>query len=275
MKTFLILLACACGLYALDPSWNVPQAPFRIYGNTYYVGPHGLSSVLITSAAGHVLIDGALKESVPQIVANIRKLGFRIEDVKLIVNSHVHYDHAGGIARLQQLSGARVLASPWSAGVMTRTGVGRGDPQSGELTPITLVPHVQTLRDGETLRVGAVELTAHLTPGHTPGGTSWTWKSCEGSQCLNLVYADSLSAVSAEGFKFTANRDYPDALKDFEKSFSFLSTVDCDILITTHPDASNLWERVAANQLIDRNACRQLADNARTQLAKRVAAERP
>src|ERR1043165_7837867 len=94
------------------PVWNRAQQPFRIYGNTYYVGPHGLSSILITSKAGHILIDGALPESVPQIVANIRSLGFRIEDVKLIVNSHVHFDHGGGIAELQRLSGARVAARP-------------------------------------------------------------------------------------------------------------------------------------------------------------------
>ena len=92
----------------------MPQQPFRIYGNSYYVGTHGLGSVLITSAAGHVLIDGDLPESVPQIVAHIRSLGFKAEDIKLIVNSHVHFDHAGGIAELQKLSGARVAASQWT-----------------------------------------------------------------------------------------------------------------------------------------------------------------
>src|SRR5215213_6054271 len=115
------------------PVWNKPQQPFRIYGNTYYVGPHGLSSILITSRAGHVLIDGALPESVPQVVANIRSLGFRMEDVKLIVNSHVHFDHGGGIAELQRLSGAEVAASPWSAEVLTKSAVGKGDPQFGSV----------------------------------------------------------------------------------------------------------------------------------------------
>src|SRR5580700_2496661 len=160
--------------------WNVPQAPFRIYGNTYYVGPHGLSSILIASDSGLVLIDGALPESTEQIVANIRSLGFRIEDVKLILNSHVHFDHAGGIAELQRLSGARVMASKWSAAVMRTGGVGRGDPQFGAVAPIAPVKNVHELRDGESFRVGPIVITAHLTPGHTPGGTSWTWKSCEG-----------------------------------------------------------------------------------------------
>ena len=97
------------------PVWNKPQQPFRLYGNTYYVGPRGLTSILLTSKAGHVLIDGALPESVPQVVANIRSLGFRIEDVKLIVNSHVHFDHGGGISELQRLSRAEVAASRQSA----------------------------------------------------------------------------------------------------------------------------------------------------------------
>jgi len=138
---FLLSWAGFLGGQQIPPSckscavWNTPQAPFLIYGNTYYVGPRGLSSILvtsglITSGAGHVLIDGALPESASQIAANIRSLGFRIEDVKLIVNSHVHFDHAGGIAELQRLSGARVAASPWSAAVMKTGGVA-GQPREG------------------------------------------------------------------------------------------------------------------------------------------------
>lgn len=258
----------------------MPQAPFRVYGNTYYVGPHGLSSILVTSDAGHVLMDGALAESVPQIVANIRSLGFRIEDVKLIVSSHVHFDHAGGIAELQRLSGARVVASPWSAAVMTKSGVGRGDPQYGGIPPIARVADVQTLKDGEVFHVGKLVVTAHLTPGHTPGGTSWTWRSCEGSRCLDMVYADSVTPVSADGFKFTHSQEYPSAIQDFEKSIAFLSAVHCDILLTTHPDVSRLWSRVDGRQkgiepdpMIEAGACRQLADGAREQLRQRIAAE--
>ena len=190
--------------------WNAPQKPFRIYGNTYYVGPHGLSSILITSSGGHVLIDGGLPQSVSLITANIRTLGFRVEDIKLIVNSHVHFDHAGGIAELQRLTRARVVASTWSANVMTKTGLGKDDPQYGVIPPIPLVEHVDTLNDGETFRVGDVAITAHLTPGHTPGGTSWMWQSCEGGRCLNMVFADSLSPASTDKFKFTKSREYPE-----------------------------------------------------------------
>jgi metallo-beta-lactamase class B len=268
----------ACGPCA---EWNRPQAPFRIFGNAYYVGTHGLSSVLITSDAGNILIDGGLPESAHLIAGNIQSLGFRVKDVKLILNSHVHFDHAGGIAELQRLSGARVIASPWSAAVMKRGGVGRGDPQLGVLTPIAAVKNVHELRDGERFRVGSVEITAHLTPGHTPGGTSWTWKSCEDKLCHDMVYADSVTPVSAEGFKFTGSPAYPRALEDFEKSFAFLESTSCDLLITTHPEASGLWDRLEArgrgetpDPMVDSGACRRLAQQGREQVRERVAQER-
>ena len=261
--------------------WNKPQAPFRIFGNTYYVGPHGLSSVLITSDTGHVLIDGALPESAQQIAANIRSLGFRVEDVKLILNSHVHFDHAGGIAELQRLSGARVVASKWSAAVLKKNGVGRGDPQYGVVPPIALVKNVKELRDGESFRAGGIVMTAHLTPGHTPGGTSWTWKSCEAADCRDMVYADSLMPVSANGFKFTKSREYPGALEDFEKTFAFLEATRCDVLVTAHPEVSELWDRLDArtrgvkpDPMIDPGACQRLAERGRARLSQRLADER-
>ena len=261
--------------------WNQPQKPFRIFGNSYYVGPHGLSSVLITSDVGHILIDGALAESAPLIVANIRALGFRIEDVKIIVNTHVHSDHAGGIRELQRLSGARVLASKGSAAVMRQGGVGRSDPQYGSITGIAPIKKVEELHDGEVIKVGTTSVTAHLTAGHTPGGTSWTWASCEGEVCHDIVYADSLTPISAEGFRFTNSRAHPHALDDFEKSYNFLETAPCDILITAHPGMSNLWERLESRQsgttpdpMVDRGACRELASKSRAQLRQRIDEER-
>ena len=280
---FLLLSAFGAVAQAQTPpcahcaEWNAPQKPFRIYGNTYYVGPHGLSSILITSKAGHVLIDAALPESASQIAAHIRELGFRVEDLKLILNTHVHFDHAGGIAELQRLSGARVVASEWSARVLTKLGVAPDDPQYGVIRPTPLVKNVHTLCDGEAFHVGDISITAHLTPGHTPGGTSWTWQSCEGSRCLNMVYLDSLNAVSADGYKFTK---IPGAIQGFEKSFAFLRAAPCDVLLTPHPDASSFWDRVDGHNkgltpdpIIDARACRALADGAETQLRDRIQRE--
>ncbi|MEP6730336.1 MAG: subclass B3 metallo-beta-lactamase [bacterium] len=268
--------AAACPSCA---EWNAPQKPLRIYGNTWYVGTHGLSAVLITSPQGHVLIDAGLPASAPQIIANIRTLGFRVEDVKFIVNSHAHYDHAGGIAELQRASGAVVAASPASAPVIRSGKAGQDDPQYRIAFPYAPTPTVRTIADGETLRVGPVALTAHFTPGHTPGGTSWGWQSCENSACMDMVYADSQTPVSADGFFFTRSKEYPTAISDFEHGFGVLEQLRCDILITPHPDASSLWQRLDARDhgnsasLVDREACKRYVARAREALARRIKAE--
>jgi metallo-beta-lactamase class B len=155
-----------------NPLWNKAHKPFHVYGNTYYVGTQGLSSMLITSPEGHILIDGAVPQAAAKIAASIRTLGFNVQDVKLILNSHVHFDHAGGIAQLQRMSGAKVAASPASAKVLRTGAVDRDDPQFGSLPAIAKVANVREIKDGEVVTVGALSVTAHFTPGHTPGGTS-------------------------------------------------------------------------------------------------------
>jgi len=260
--------------------WNAPQKPFRIFGNTYYVGVHGLTSILITSKTGHVLIDGALQESTAQIAANIAALGFRLQDVKWILNSHVHFDHAGGIAELQKLSGASVAALPWSAKVLEQGDPAPDDPQFGGLPRIEPVKAVKVLKDGETVRAGELSLTVHATPGHTPGSATWTWKSCEASRCLNMVYADSLAPVAAQHFKFSKNDTYPTVVADFEKSAATLESLPCDVLFTPHPDSVKLFDKIAqreagqAGALIDSSSCRVFAQFVRQRFAKRLAEER-
>jgi metallo-beta-lactamase class B len=260
--------------------WNTPQEPFRIYGNTYYVGPHGISSILITSPQGHILIDGAISESAPQIAAHIRSLGFRVEDVKLILSTHIHFDHAGGIAELQRMTGATVMASSSSAKVLSTGKNDPADPQFEILLPLDKVANVKVLSPGETVHVGPLAVTSHPTPGHTPGGTSWTWTSCEGDRCHSMVYADSVSAVSADDYKFTHNATNPHAIQDFDKSFAFLETVPCDVLLTAHPEVSDLWDKlerrkagVTPDPMVDPGACKQLAADARHQLDLRIAKE--
>jgi metallo-beta-lactamase class B len=259
-------------------AWNVPQTPFRIYGNTYYVGTHELSAILVASDQGLVVIDGDLAESVPQIAGNIRSLGFRPEDIRLILNSHAHFDHAAGIAPLHKLSGAKVAASPWSARMLRRGTPLADDPQHGLApSPYAGVAAVDILSDNQTLHVGPLALTAHFTPGHTPGGTSWSWTSCEQQRCLNIVYADSLTAVSADQYRFTS---HPDLLAGFEKSFTTLETIPCDILLTPHPGFSGMMRRLEAREkgnpdaFIEPGACKKLAASSRADLAKRLAEEK-
>jgi metallo-beta-lactamase class B len=260
---------------------NASQTPFRLFGNSYYVGPHGVGSVLITSDKGHVLIDGALPESAPKIAASIRSLGFRVEDVKLILNSHVHFDHAGGIAELQKMSGAKVMASERAAPSLTSGRAAPEDPQFQTLGPIPPISNVGVFKEGETLHVGPIAVTAHLTPGHTPGGTTWTWDSCEKERCLHMVYADSLSTAASPGFKFSNNATNPNILKDFDASFAKVSALPCDVLVSAHPQVSNLWERLEKrdvahdpNGLIDSLACEKYAAKLREGMAKRVSEER-
>lgn len=257
--------------------WNRPQRPFRIYGDTYYVGPHGLSAILVTSPKGHVLIDGALPQSAPLIRSNIEDLGFRVEDIRLILNSHAHFDHAGAIADLQRASGAEVAGSALSARVLEKGISGPDDPQDGELLAFPAIHRVRTIADGETLRVGPLALTAHFTPGHTAGGTSWSWKSCEGDRCLDIVYADSLTPVSADGFLFSRNEKL---VKSFEASHAILEQLPCDVVLAPHPDAAGLWQRLEAREkgeadaLIDREGCSRYVASARRLLAKRLESEK-
>jgi glyoxylase-like metal-dependent hydrolase (beta-lactamase superfamily II) len=190
--------ADAVAPFASDPAkvcdscdaWNAPREPFRVFGNTYYVGTAGLSSVLVVGNRGAVLIDGGLSQSAALIAANVRKLGFRLEDIRVIVSSHAHYDHVGGIAALQRASGATVMASPDGKRALEGGQPTDDDPQVGfgpASTGFPAVREVQALSDRQAVRVGDVTLTAHFTPGHTPGGTSWSWRSCEGDNCRDVV----------------------------------------------------------------------------------------
>ncbi|MEM8486568.1 MAG: subclass B3 metallo-beta-lactamase [Bacteroidota bacterium] len=255
--------------------WNAPQQPFLIHKNSYYVGTRGLSAILITSPDGHILIDGALPDSAPLILDSIRSLGFEPREIKLILNSHAHYDHAGGIAAIQQATGARVAASPKSASVLESGSAGPDDPQYRVHLDFPAVPRVKRFTPGDTLYVGGLGIRSHATAGHTPGGTSWSWQSCDDTRCVDVVYGDSQTPVSAEGFRFTDSEAYPTAISDFKHGHSILEQLPCDILITTHPGASALWDRLTKGPegLIDTQACKQYATNARARLAKRIQQE--
>lgn len=260
--------------------WNKEQAPFQIYGNTYYVGPRGLSSVLITSPQGHVLIDGALPQSAPLIAKHVEQLGFKMTDVKVIVNSHTHYDHAGGIAELQKLTGAQVIASDKAAPVLRSGRVGPDDPQVEHLLPFPAVSNVEALGQRQSVQVGTSKLSVVHTPGHAPGGTSWRWQSCEADRCLNMVYSDSLNAVSDKSFKYGGHRRWPTAAKELSTSMAAISAAPCDILITAHPELSGLWAAIDERghgdraKLIDAASCKRYVETTRQVLDKRLASEK-
>jgi metallo-beta-lactamase class B len=253
--------------------WLAPQDPFALYGNTYYVGTHGISSVLITSPAGHILIDSGPPDAADQVAAHIRALGFKVEDIRYILNGHDHFDHAGSIAALQKMSGAKVLGSPTSIAVLRTGQPDKRDAQFPSLMPMTPVANTHAVRDGDVIKLGPLAVTAHFTPGHTPGATSWTWQSSEGGKTLHMVYADSVNALAADGRSFSRNPLYPRARADIEHSIATIEGLECDVLVSAHPEVSDLWERKARMTVVDRDACRKYAAKARTRLAEVLAAE--
>jgi metallo-beta-lactamase class B len=297
MKAFLLpavlaaaLLPAAQSTRALRPDpphtcvdceeWNRPREPFRVFGNTYYVGVNDISSILITNGGESILLDGGLTQSAALVDANIRKLGFKTEDIRLILNSHAHYDHAGGIAALQRVSGAAVAASAAGARAIERGEPTEDDPQFGfgrkanAFPPVAGVRHV---KNGETLRVGDLAVTAHLTPGHTPGSTTWTWRSCEGPRCYDIVYADSLNSVSAPEFRFSQTSSL---IPSFRASIASVAALPCDIILAVHPSAADMDGKLqrraghpAADPFVSRDGCRAYAEQAGKRLDARIAEE--
>lgn len=260
--------------------WNRAQTPFRIFGNAYYVGIGGLSAILVATDDGHILLDGGLPQSAALIDANIRTLGFRTQDIRLIVNSHAHFDHAGGIAALQRASRATVAASPAAAEALRTGRPTADDPQFAYGGSFPAVGGLRVVQDGETLSVGDQEITVRFTPGHTPGGTSWTWRSCEGARCLDMVYADSLTAVSAPDFRYTGDDTHPSIVETFQRSIDTVAALPCDVMVSTHPEFSNLFDKLGRRDrgidpdaLIDAQGCREYAAGAAETLERRIAEE--
>lgn len=213
--------------------WNRPMAPFRIAGNVYYVGTEGLAVYLITGPKGHVLIDGAMEESVPQIAANIRGLGFRVEDVRYLLINHAHWDHSGGLAELKRLSGAKLLASAADKPDLESGGVS----YRSDVAPATPVKVDRVIRDDERIRLGGTTLSTLLTPGHTRGCTSWTMRTREGKRPLDILFACSLTVA---GQPLVNDSCYPNAAADFRATFARLKRLHTDVFLTFHPSLFDL-----------------------------------
>jgi metallo-beta-lactamase class B len=241
-----ILLAAgaisAADLFApANPEWNRPIEPFRVVGNLYYVGAAGVSSYLITTPEGHVLLDAGFRETAPIIEANIQALGFRVADIRLLLISHGHYDHAGGVAEIKAHTAATLLASPAEAPLLSRGG--KGDFAFEDTYPYPPAVPDRLLRDGEQVRLGGTVLTAHFTPGHTKGCTSWTTTIKEGEKVFQVVIPCS---VSAPGYELVDNPKYPEIQKDFEATFATLRVLPCDIFLGLHSWDFELPQKIKA-----------------------------
>ena len=249
-------------------AWNQPMPPFRIIGNIYYVGVTGVSSFLIVTPKGDILLDGGLPESAPLIEKSIAALGFHIRDVKILLNSHAHYDHDGGLAELKRASGAQLVASRADTPVLT-SGRQPGFPDS---PPV----HVdRQIDDGATVDLGGTVLTAHLTPGHTKGCTTWTMPVTDAGRTYNVLFYCSTSVVD----RLVGNTWYPQIVSDYEATFRKLRTLQCDVFLGSHGGFFNLDQKrkkLAAggpNPFIDPNEFRAFVDDSERDFRKALARE--
>jgi metallo-beta-lactamase class B len=218
-----------------------------------------------------VLIDGGTERGADLIADNIRALGFRLSDIKYLLHSHEHLDHVGGIARLQQLTGATLVASAPAERVLNTGVASTDDPQAGMHKPFPAASVGRVIADGGEVRLHDLNLSAMATPGHTPGALSWRWESCDGGVCRTMVYADSLSPVSRDDYRFS---DHPDYLAAYRASIAKVAASRCEILLTPHPSASAMKERITGKQpLFDPAGCRNYAASLTQRLDARLAEE--
>jgi metallo-beta-lactamase class B len=262
IPAFLLLLSLFTNAFAQknqqERDWNQPVEPFKIIGNIYYVGASDITSYLITTPKGHILIDSGFFETVPQIKANIGKLGFKLEDVKYILNSHAHYDHAGGIAELKRLAKkAKFMASAADVPLLKRGGL--DDPNFGDKYPFEAVTPDAVFTDGKKVRIGGTALKANITPGHTRGCTSWTTTVRENNINYNVIFVCS---ITAPGYNLIDNPKYPNIIGDYNATFERLKKTPVDVFLASHGNAYDLEDKIlklkagAENPFIDRDGYR-------------------
>lgn len=263
-------IAAACGT---RDGWSDPAPPAKIHGRSWYVGTCGITVVLVETAAGLVLIDTATEEAAPHVLANIRALGFDPKQIKWLLMTHEHFDHVGGMAAIQQATGARLVVSPGAASAMRTGQADPADPQAPLLAKYPMKPARvdRVLRVGGSLLIGGTRFTMHGNPTHSPGSVSWTWQSCEGGKCLTIAYADSVNAISSDDYHFTQHPERVDAAR---AGLRTIEALPCDLLLTPHPSSSDLLERLSGKApLVYSRACVAYAAGGSDRLAKRLAKE--
>lgn len=234
--------------FAVSGHWNTPTPPFAVIGNIHYVGTQGVSAYLITTPKGHVLLDGILAQSAPQIIANIHALGFDIADVKYLLNSHAHIDHAGGLAGLQRASGAVMVASAADKPFLEAGDIGHG-PTAGMKFPPVRVDRV--VGDGDTLTLGGVTLTAHMTPGHSPGCTSWSMPVTGADGARHSAFFHCSATVAGQSL---APESYPGMVAAYRATFAKVRGINADVFLANHNNFFDLEAKRARRLAGDANA---------------------
>jgi metallo-beta-lactamase class B len=259
--------------FAAQGHWNDPTAPFKIIGNVYYVGTAHVGSYLITSPKGHFLIDGVLPQTPPQIIANIRALGFDIRDVKYLLSSHAHFDHAGGLAGLQRASGATMVASAGDKDVLEAGQVTYG-PSAGIASPPVRVDRV--VGDGDHVTLGDVTMTANLTPGHTPGCTSWSVETTGDDGAHHDVIFHCSSTVAGQSL---VPESYPGMIGAYRETFKRVRALRADVFLAAHAEFFDMAGKRArqiagdANAFVDPDALQRFNDAMERQFEAQLAKE--
>lgn len=228
--------------------WNKRAPPFRIHADTYHVGTCGISAILVAGPDGHVLIDSGTRDGARVVLSNIRTLGFQPQNLRAVLTSHEHFDHVGGLWWVHQNTGAPIVTSPQALEVIESGEADPADPQYGMHEAMRPIARslVSAVEPGEELTLAGIDFMPLATPGHTPGALTWQWESCEGATCKSIVYADSLSPVSRDDYRFS---DHPAYLNAYREGLARLAALDCDILLTPHPSASGMREKLLTGDL--------------------------
>ncbi len=239
-----VLPAAHATLCTADTHLNQPQAPFRIIGDIYYVGTNDVGIYLIATSKGAILLDGGYAETLPQVQANIAKLGYKLHDLKILLTSQAHCDHVGDMVQLKGLTHATLEASAADAKLMADGG--RDDFGFYDRLMYAPVQADKLLADGDEVTLGGVTLTAHLTPGHTKGCTTWTMTVEEGGKPYHVVF---LCGVTVPGYKLVDNPGYPDIVSDYEHSFTVLRALPCDVFLGAHGQYFGLQAKLASQRI--------------------------
>jgi metallo-beta-lactamase class B len=212
-------------------AWNKPTEPFKVIDNIYYVGTNGLASYLITTPQGHILIDTVMPESTAQIESSIGKLGFKVADIKYIINTHAHIDHTGGLAQIKQETGAQMVAGAKDVPLLEGGFYpGREAEKHLNFPPVKVD---RAVREGDTVVLGGVTLTAHETPGHSPGCTSWTTSVKDGDATRSVIFFCSATVALNQ---LVGRPTYPGIVDDYKKTYAWAKTAHPDILLAPHPE---------------------------------------
>lgn len=255
-------------------NWDKPAPPFRVHGDTYYIGTCGISVLLVRTGDGFVLLDTGTENGAIEAMRNINSMNLLYRGIGLILYSHEHFDHVGGLSSVQSMTKAPVVAVPNATTVFLTGKDNPNDPQAGMHAPMKPAKNVIEISADAPVHFGGIQFIPISTPGHSPGALTWQWESCQmkvgGEVCKTIVYADSLSPISRDGYKFSDHTEY---LARYRAGIERLRGLKCDILLTPHPSHSRMVKRAATGTLEGGMSCAEYADSKTRALDDRLAKE--